>query len=282
MLPGMLHLPGVISFHIFGDSIQNIDLVYPSLVEDVLPKPLLGFFVACLFGAILSTFNSFVNSASTLFCYDIYCPIFNRDISEEKLIKIAKLSGLIIALISMCVAPMLQYGTEGLFLLLRKFAGFFNIPIIVLVAVGFLNKTISGIAARTVIFIHMLLYFSLVWIIKIEINFVHVMGGLFVFDILLMYILGLFFKRKIPYELSKKNQSNVSLKGWKYAHQATYLLILGLIYMYVIFSPFGLAGGKSVKNISLIFFIMAIAGFCAVSRVKMEYQIQRNTLIDKA
>ena len=141
-LPFLLNVPGLVSFHIFGDSIKTIDLAYPMLVSKVLPKPLLGFFTACLFGAILSTFNSFINSAATLFCYDIYRSIFKKDISDEDLIKVAKIAGTIISIVSMIIAPLLQYGTGGLFLLLKRFAGFFNIPIVALVAVGFLNKKI--------------------------------------------------------------------------------------------------------------------------------------------
>ena len=66
----------------------------------------------------------------------------------------------------MIIAPMLQSGSDGLFLLLKRFAGFFNIPIIALVAVGFLNKTINGLAARITVIAHVTLYFSLVWIFK--------------------------------------------------------------------------------------------------------------------
>ena len=167
-LPFLLNVPGLVSFHIFGDSIKTIDLAYPMLVSKVLPKPLLGFFTACLFGAILSTFNSFINSAATLFCYDIYRPMFKKDISDEDLIKVAKIAGTIIAIVSMIIAPLLQYGTGGLFLLLKRFAGFFNISIVALVAVGFLNKTVSGKAARIVVLLHVILYYSLVWIFEVS------------------------------------------------------------------------------------------------------------------
>lgn len=267
-LPVMLTLPGLVSFHIFGDSLSNIDLAYPTLVREVLPKPLLGFFTACLFGAILSTFNSFLNSASTLFCFDIYKPMFGKNISDDQLIKIAKISGTIIAIISMLIAPLLQYGSDGLFLLLRRFAGFFNIPIIALVAVGFLNKTISGKAARLTVLAHISLYFSLVWIFKINLNFTHVMGGLFVFDVVLMYVLGIFYRRETPYQLSKKNKSNVSLENWKYSKQVTFILILGLCYMYTILSKIGLAGGNSIIKINLYYLVITSAGLILLSKIK--------------
>ena len=267
-LPVMLNIPGLVSFHIFGDSLKNIDLAYPTLVSKVLPKPLLGFFTACLFGAILSTFNSFINSAATLFCYDIYRPMLKKDISDEDLIKVAKIAGTIIAIISMIIAPLLQYGTGGLFLLLKRFAGFFNIPIVALVAVGFLNRTISGKAARATVLLHVILYYSLVWIFKVKVNFVHVMGSLFVFDIIVMFILGSIFKRETPYVPSNSNKSNVDLTSWKYAREVSALLIIGLCYLYAILSPWGLAGGNGLGKITMIFAILTVVIIGVISFTK--------------
>lgn len=267
-LPFLLNVPGLVSFHIFGDSIKTIDLAYPMLVSKVLPKPLLGFFTACLFGAILSTFNSFINSAATLFCYDIYRPMFKKDISDEDLIKVAKIAGTIIAIVSMIIAPLLQYGTGGLFLLLKRFAGFFNIPIVALVAVGFLNKTVSGKAARIVVLLHVILYYSLVWIFKVQINFTHVMGGLFVFDIVAMFILGSIFKRETPYVPSTRNKSNVDLSDWKYVREFSALLIIGLAYLYAVLSPIGLAGGNGLGRLTGIFVVLTVIILFIINKTK--------------
>lgn len=267
-LPFLLNVPGLVSFHIFGDSIKTIDLAYPMLVSKVLPKPLLGFFTACLFGAILSTFNSFINSAATLFCYDIYRPMFKKDISDEDLIKVAKIAGTIIAIVSMIIAPLLQYGTGGLFLLLKRFAGFFNIPIVALVAVGFLNKTVSGKAARIVVLLHVILYYSLVWIFKVQINFTHVMGGLFVFDIIAMFILGSIFKRETPYVPSTRNKSNVDLSDWKYIREFSALLIIGLAYLYAVLSPIGLAGGNGLGRLTGIFVVLTVIILFIINKTK--------------
>ncbi|WP_300331331.1 solute:sodium symporter family transporter [Fusobacterium sp.] len=272
LLPIMLNLPGLVSFHIFGDGLKNIDLAYPTLVSKVLPKPLLGFFTACLFGAILSTFNSFVNSAATLFCYDIYRPMLKKEISDEELIKIAKIVGTLIAIISMIIAPLLQYGTGGLFLLLKRFAGFFNIPIVALVAVGFLNRTISGKAARITVLLHIILYFSLVWVFKVKVNFVHVMGSLFVFDVITMFILGCIFKREKEYIPSAKNKSNVDLTEWKFAREFSTILVMGLFYLYAVLSPIGLAGGNGLRKITIIFAVLTVVLLALVKATKRNKQ----------
>lgn len=280
-LPFLLNVPGLVSFHIFGDSIKTIDLAYPMLVSKVLPKPLLGFFTACLFGAILSTFNSFINSAATLFCYDIYRPMFKKDISDEDLIKVAKIAGTIIAIVSMIIAPLLQYGTGGLFLLLKRFAGFFNIPIVALVAVGFLNKTISGKAARIVVLLHVILYYSLVWIFKVQINFTHVMGGLFVFDIVAMFILGSIFKRETPYIPSAKNKSNVDLNDWKYVREFSAILIIGLAYLYAVLSPIGLAGGNGLGKLTGIFVILTVIVLFIINKTKGKKETTKEAVLNE-
>ena len=69
--PLIVVLPGIIAFHMFGDTLENPDQAYPMLVTKVLPATLVGFFAAVLFGAILSSFNSALNSSVTLFGIDI-------------------------------------------------------------------------------------------------------------------------------------------------------------------------------------------------------------------
>ena len=68
LVPLLMMIPGVVAYHLYGPELQSIDLAYPQLVRDVLPVYATGFFLAVLLGAVLSSFNSLINSASTLFC----------------------------------------------------------------------------------------------------------------------------------------------------------------------------------------------------------------------
>ena len=65
--PIFLVAPGVIQFIRDGGVLTDFDMAYPSLIKDILPTPVLGFFAAVMFGAILSSFNSVLNSSMTLF-----------------------------------------------------------------------------------------------------------------------------------------------------------------------------------------------------------------------
>ena len=239
-LPIILNLPGLLSFHILGEGLNPIDTSYPLLVNKVMPTALQGFFIAALFGAILSTFNSFLNSAATIYCKDLLPSISKKQRTDQELIVYAKKVSTIMAIVTMIIGPLLMFGTDGIFLITKRFAGFVNIPIVALFAVGLFNKTVSGLAARIALLVHVVLYFSIVWVFKVKINFVYVMGGLFVFDVVLMLILGQFLKRE-PYVENTVNKSDVDLTNWKYIKVTSVSLILGLIALYTFLSPVGLA-----------------------------------------
>src|SRR6056300_1008674 len=112
--PLLMMVPGVVAYHLYGPELQSIDLAYPQLVRDVLPVYATGFFLAVLLGAVLSSFNSLINSASTLFCIDVYQPLVGRVVSDTEMVRVAKRVGLVMTCFSLLVAPLLQFAAEGL------------------------------------------------------------------------------------------------------------------------------------------------------------------------
>ncbi|MEL0162662.1 MAG: solute:sodium symporter family transporter, partial [Halieaceae bacterium] len=135
MVPLLMMIPGVIAYHLYGPGLASIDLAYPQLVRDVLPGYATGLFLAVLLGAVLSSFNSLVNSAATLFCIDIYQPWVGGAVTDAQLLRMAKRVGLAITVFSLLVAPLLQFAAEGLWQVIRIFTGFYNIPMIAIVLV---------------------------------------------------------------------------------------------------------------------------------------------------
>ena len=94
------------------------------------------------------------------------------------------------------------------------------------------------------------------------------MGGLFVFDIVAMFILGSIFKREIPYVPSAKNKSNVDLSDWKYVREFSAILIIGLAYLYAVLSPIGLAGGNGLGKLTGIFVILTVIILFVINKTK--------------
>ncbi len=111
--PLVLVLQGSLRF-IYQD-LPKADMAYPTLVNNVLPVPLVGFFGAVLFGAVISTFNGFLNSASTLFSIIRYARrIINQNAEPQQLVTVGRKFGFFIAIVSVLVAPWIANAPQGL------------------------------------------------------------------------------------------------------------------------------------------------------------------------
>ena len=277
MIPLIVSLPGVIAFHILGQNKSLGDGAYPALVALVLPKYLVGFYSAVIFGAVLSTYNSLLNSAATLFCFDIYKPVFKPDISDIKLIKVAKILGTVLALFSMTAAPFIMYAEGGLFDLLRKFTGFFNIPIIALVLVGLFSRRITPLAAKTATVCHIILYTLLVFVIKVELNYIHVMGALFVAALFIMYMVSLVKPAAALYS-EKYVVPMVDMRSWNKLPAVSTLLIGLLVFAYAFLSPLGIVSDRKEAlswvgpefKYAMLLLLAGMAGFYYVLKRKMD------------
>jgi len=145
--PMYLVLPGMIAFAMFASEGLKADVTYGRLVNEVLPPALAGFFAAAMIGAILSSFNSALNSTCTLFSLGLFSKVIKKDATEQQVVRSGKVFGWIIAGASMCVAPLLA-NTKSIFAYLQKMNGLYFIPIFAVVLVGMLSKRVPPLAAK--------------------------------------------------------------------------------------------------------------------------------------
>ena len=128
-----LALPGVIAYAIFnieGTQVSMMDDAYPALITRVVPQPVMGFFAAVMFGAILSSFNSVLNSVNTMFTMDIYKEFINKNASESKLVSVGKNIGIVFAIFSVIVGPMVYFFPAGLKTFLDSFVMLVGLPVL--------------------------------------------------------------------------------------------------------------------------------------------------------
>ncbi len=71
-----------------------MDDAYPTMITQVVPTVLMGLLAAVMFGAILSTFNSFLNSINTMYIMDIYKDFIKPEATDKEMIAMAKRSAL--------------------------------------------------------------------------------------------------------------------------------------------------------------------------------------------
>ena len=245
LVPFLMMIPGVIAFHLYGSGMESIDLAYPALIRDVLPKYMAGFFLAVLLGAVFSSFNSLINSAATLFCLDIYSPWKNGSVNEVEMVRVAKVASVLIAIFSFIVAPLLQYAPEGLWQVMRIFTGFYNIPVIAIVVVGLFTRHVPALGPKIVIFFHIIAYSLLQFILNdyVNIHFIHLYAILFSLEVGIMLLIGYLIPRETLWIFRKKDL--VDLTPWKYASPCAVSLLSCVVGVYLLFSPIGLVDGIS-------------------------------------
>ena len=239
LIPLIIVLPGVICFFYFQDTYYDQqDNVYPQLVKKVLPVWLIGFFAAVIMGAVLSTFNSVLNSVATLFSVDIVKKHLSKDISDSKLVKIGKITSAVLAVVAIMAAPMVANTSDGLYQLLQELNGIFFIPIASILLAGFFMKKVSALGAKVALIFGLCFYVFMTWgYTSHGIHFVHLWGIEFVLNVAIMYGVSHFCPRKNSYEIT--DVGAVNLVPWKYTKAMSIGLCALTILIYILLGQNG-------------------------------------------
>ena len=247
-LAGPLYLGGcgILAFALFkGTDVferivsTNGDLAYTMLIQHVIPKPILGFVCAAVFGAVLSSFNGAVNATSTLFSLDVYKQYIKPDASEKQVVRVGHIFGFVLAAIAVCIAPFIMFASGGLYNLMLDLTGFINDPILAAVLFAMFYKKCPPIAVKIVIPFHVVMYALFMYIIKLPIHSNYTIGIMFWIDVLLMFIISQVKPRDV--KEVPEDDNVVDVTPWKYAKLAAAILFCGVAAYYVIFSPLVLA-----------------------------------------
>ncbi|MDA7569232.1 solute:sodium symporter family transporter [Emcibacteraceae bacterium] len=245
--PIAIVLPGVIAFYLFKDQLgpENAMLAYPMLVNEILPDPLVGFFAAVMVGAVLSTFNSVLNSSATLFSQGIYQVFMNKDASGPELVWSGRLCSIILAIVAMLAAPLIN--TEGsLYNYLQKINATFFGPMLAVILLGFMTKFVTARSAKIAMVLGPLIFYFLVFAfganvqsffqellgISEEIHFLHFLALVFLITIFMMLLISKIWPEDYLKKTVKK--ASINLEPWKYAKLSGFIISFLVILTYVL------------------------------------------------
>ena len=207
-------------------------MIYPELIKRVLPAGLVGLFAAVVMGAVLSTFNSVLNSAATIFSIDIYKRHLGVNSSDKKLVWVGKLASTILAIFAIIVAPMVANAPDGLYQLLQQLNGIFFIPIASIILAGFFLKRVSAMGAKVALISGLAFYIITIFILKVDLHFIHIWGIEFLINILIMFVVSHFYPIKKEFKID--NLKIVDLREWKYTKHMSVILCLVTILIYIL------------------------------------------------
>ncbi|MDO5450834.1 MAG: sodium/solute symporter [Akkermansia sp.] len=148
----------------------HYDSAFATLLKRLLPGTGWAWFVlAALFGAVVSSLASMLNSASTLFTMDIYGKakeVAGKPASPTQLVAMGKVGVLVCALIATVIAPFLDNPAfGGIFTFIQEFQGFLSPGVLAVFLFGFFVPKCPRIFGWLGILLGAVAYASFKWLI---------------------------------------------------------------------------------------------------------------------
>ncbi len=236
-------IPGIIAYQLLGSTSSggafDGDTAYPALVLQVLPKPVMGFFAAVMFGAILSSFNSVLNSASTIFTLNVWKPIWGKKASAEKVVKVGKYFGLIVGILAIIISPFIMFFGSGIMNFINECWGLFSMPILCAVLFGMLSKRAPSIAPKIGVPVHIILYAIGYFTLFDKIHYLYWVFVCFLVQCVIYFACIKLRPRKTDWEMPDAHVMDMT--PWKTGKLWAIVGALVVVVMYIIFSPLVLA-----------------------------------------
>jgi len=254
LIPFIIVIPGIMAFHLYSKEVPSGDGAYPYMIKNILPAYLRGIMLAALAGAVMSSFNSGINSAATIFTLDIYKKFVNRNADTHREVTVGRYATAVIVVIACLWAPVIS-SFEGVFRYIQEIWGFITPAIVAAFIVGMVFKRIPAIAAKVALILGVILYalFRIPgWIMKssfeagtiIEksakwyvykfstIAFLHHMAIIFIILAIVMILIGIL----KPLSVVKTfPTSRINVEPYRHRYAVGIIIILATVALYIIF-----------------------------------------------
>ncbi len=213
----------------------DYDAAFGTLIRKLLPDTGWTWFVlAALFGAVVSSLASMLNSASTILTMDIYNK-FRKGASQKELVTVGKIGLLICAVIALCIAPFLDNPAfGGIFTFIQEFQGFLSPGALCVFLFGFFVPKCPRIFGWLGIVLGAVLYGSLMLCFP-EMAFLNRMAISFVSVVVIGFIFTAINALRDGEAITLPNNSVVGLESSSRAKLLGILVVVATIGLYVYF-----------------------------------------------
>lgn len=165
LVPIIITVPALVAPKLFPD-LEKPDLLFPTLVEKLLPSGLVGLVMAGLIAAVMSHLSGAINSCTTILTVDIYLPYFKKKATEAQAVRFGRMAGAVIIVVGiLCTGLFLTHSNKPIFLYLMNAYGLFTPGIAAMFLLGILWKrtTHAGALAAGILTIPLSIAMELVF-----------------------------------------------------------------------------------------------------------------------
>ncbi|MBN2314756.1 MAG: sodium/solute symporter [Sedimentisphaerales bacterium] len=223
------------------------DTALGQLLSSVLPQKtgLVGFVLAALLGAIVSSLAAMLNAASTIFTMDIFKKYINPQAEQKAMVLLGRICVVVFAAIAIFLAPQLGDPKirNSIFTVIQESQGLISPGILAVFAFGLIFRKAPPIAGVVGLLTNIVSYGGMYLMgrykIGPEIQFLNRMAICFGLCLLIMAIITIVKPLARPIEFERKSQVDLSSSGG--AKIAGIVVVVITLILYVLFSPIGLA-----------------------------------------
>jgi len=214
------------------------DTAMAQLLGNVLPQGvgLVGFVLAALLGAVVSSLAAMLNASSTIFTMDIYQKYISPEASQKTIVTLGRICVFIFSIIAVFLAPQLGNPkiSNSIFTIIQEGQGFISPGILAVFAFGLLIRKappVSGV-------IGLLTNIAAYGIIKFtmpQVQFLNRMAICFGLCLVVMAIVTITAPLKTPVEFKSKGKLDLKTSS---GAKIVGLIVIGLtLLLYFLFSP---------------------------------------------
>ena len=135
VVPLAFVLPGLIGLLLLGQDAKP-DQIYPRMVMELLPVGVRGVLFAAFLAALMSSVDSYTNSAATIFVRDIYRRLPFVRLDDKKELFVGRICSFAIIAVGVALVPVVaRY--ESIYVAFQQFLSYFQGPTLALLLFGF-------------------------------------------------------------------------------------------------------------------------------------------------
>jgi solute:Na+ symporter, SSS family len=148
-MPLVYVVPGLLAPLLFPH-LEKADLVFPTLVKNLLSTGVIGLVMAALIAAVMSHVSGAVNACSTIATIDLYLPYINREADDTKAVRFGRFfAGLVVLLGIFWASVLTRHGDKPIFIYLMDAYGYFTPGIATMFLMGIFWKRTTHAGAMT-------------------------------------------------------------------------------------------------------------------------------------
>jgi len=227
------------------------DTALGQLLGNVLPQKvgIVGFVLAALLGAVVSSLAAMLNAASTIFAMDIYKKLISPKAAQQTIVFIGRVCVVVFAVIAVILAPQLGNPkiSNSIFTIIQESQGLISPGVLAVFAFGLLVRRAPAIVGVVGLVTNIVAYSAFkfaamsrtlmeVKVLKFLLeNFLNRMAVCFILCLIVMTIITLAKPLSEPIEF--RHNTTIDLRSSRGALLGGVIVILITLLLYVLFSP---------------------------------------------